>query len=119
MMIIIVRAAGNFTSGGNDRTVNIFQPGLTYSKYSFQVDDNVSPTFLGWSNSGFSLCTMIGSGILGVWCHHCPAAQPLYFSIFVLFVGNLLYAYAEAFGTHGIYAILVARLLLGFSGGKF
>ena len=62
---------------------------------------------------------MIGSGILGVWCHHCPAAQPLYFSIFVLFVGNLLYGYAEAFGTHGIYAILVARLLLGFSGGKF
>ena len=62
---------------------------------------------------------MIGSGILGVWCHHCPAAQPLYFSIFARFIGSLLYGYAEVFGIHGIYAILVARLLLGLSGGIY
>eukprot|EP00112_Aurelia_sp_Birch-Aquarium-sp1_P006827 Seg1746.5 transcript_id=Seg1746.5/GoldUCD/mRNA.D3Y31 product="Major facilitator superfamily domain-containing protein 8" protein_id=Seg1746.5/GoldUCD/D3Y31 len=86
--------------------------------YLKKVDANVSATFLGWTNSGFSLCAMIGSGILGVWCHYCPAAQPLHFAIFVRFIGSLLYGYAEAFGTHGIYAILVARLLLGFSGGN-
>lgn len=82
------------------------------------MDDHVTETFLGWVNSGFSLAQLVCSVIFGYWCDKRPSIEPLLLSIVLLAVGSGLYAYAEAFGTVGIWIVLGARILLGCSAGK-
>ena len=83
------------------------------------MDSTVTANFLGWTNAGFSLGQMGSSLLLGLWCQHRPAIEPLLFSILFLISGSLLYSYGEALPVDGINLILTARLLLGLSAGKF
>ena len=73
---------------------------------------------MGWVNAAYSLAQMISSIIYGYWSDCRPSIQPILFSLVFLGLGSGLYAYAEVFSAQGIYAILAARILLGFSAGK-
>ena len=83
-----------------------------------QVEPGISETFLGWTNSGFSFCQILGSIAFGIWCHRRPAIEPLVFSLILMIIGSLLYSYAQAFIVLGPYVILIGRMLLGFSAGE-
>jgi len=86
--------------------------------YLKRVDPKVDTNFIGWTNSGFSLCQMIGSFVFGIWCNYLPAMQPLLFSLLLTIAGSLLYGYADSFPNDGLNMILIARLLLGLSAGN-
>eukprot|EP00794_Sanderia_malayensis_P007058 gene7058-7850_t len=86
--------------------------------YLQKVDSSISETFLGWTNSGFSMCQFFGSFLFGIWCQHRPAIEPLLFSHVILICGSFLYGYAQSFTTLAPYIILFGRLLLGFSTGN-
>lgn len=86
--------------------------------YLQEVEPGISETFLGWTNSGFSFCQILGSIAFGIWCHRRPAIEPLVFSLILMIIGSLLYSYAQAFIVLGPYVILIGRMLLGFSAGN-
>ena len=83
----------------------------------FQVDHNVTESYLGWVNAGYSFGQLVGSVLFGYWSDKRRAIEPLLLSILLLIVGSGLYGYAEVFGKNGIYVVCAARVILGLSAG--
>lgn len=55
--------------------------------------------------------------VMGYWTNRRGSIEPLLFALFLFAVGNLLYGYAQAFGTYGVAVIIIARTVIGLSTG--
>jgi len=86
--------------------------------YLRKIDSSVKESYLGWVNSAYSLSQLASSVTFGYWCDRRRAIEPLLLSIFLLSLGNALYAYAEAFDTAGVWIVFGARIMLGISAGN-
>ncbi|XP_066920720.1 major facilitator superfamily domain-containing protein 8-like isoform X1 [Clytia hemisphaerica] len=82
-----------------------------------KLDHEVSESFLGWVNAGYSFAQMVSGIFMGYWCEKRNAKEPIFVSIILLAAGSLLYSYAETFGKKGIWVVLGGRVLLGTSAG--
>ena len=83
------------------------------------MDPSVTESFLGWVSAIFGIGQTISAFGFGYWTEKRPSIEPMTFSLVFLFIGSVLYSYAQAFGKKGIYVVLVARLILGISAGAF
>ena len=82
------------------------------------MNNDVSETFFGLATGGYSLGQLVASIIFGIWSDRRRSIEPMLLSLILLVIGSVIYAYAQAFGTNGIYAVMAARLIQGLSSGK-
>eukprot|EP01135_Chromosphaera_perkinsii_P010158 Nk52_evm24s2039 gene=Nk52_evmTU24s2039 len=78
-----------------------------------------SKSFLGFIVASFSIGQMVANPIFGFWSNKSSASYPLAFSMFMAFVGNVMFCFCDSFkGEEGEIFMLVARTLTGFGGGN-
>lgn len=90
---------------------------FTNSFFLFQLDQNVTETYLGIVTASYSCGQFLTSFAFGFWSDRRRSIEPLFFSVVLLAVGSLMYGFAEVFAEKGIYIVLAARILQGLSSG--
>jgi len=85
-----------------------------------QVDyRNATPMFLGWVVASYSIGMLVSAPLLGLWADYRPSREPLFLSMLLNVLFNLLYSYCGAFqsGVAG-WVMLSARLITGLAAGE-
>ncbi|VDK57653.1 unnamed protein product [Anisakis simplex] len=87
--------------------------------YFSQLDSDATMSFFGWINTAYSLGQMIASWVFGYWNQKTMRAkQPACFGLFIMALGNTLYAVLPEVPFQRKWLMLVARLLVGFGSAK-
>ena len=86
----------------------------------FKLTYNRATTLqLGIVIAAYSVGQLVASPLFGFWSDKRPVREPLFFSLFLCIVTNILYSYTQAFptSTAKLCVLIAARLLVGFSAG--
>eukprot|EP01137_Pigoraptor_chileana_P007365 Opistho-2@52851 len=75
-------------------------------------------SFLGMVVGAYSLGQTIGSPIFGYWSNARPYREPLIVSTVINGLGNVMYCFSKWPAHHNTWFLLVARFIVGFSGGN-
>ena len=87
--------------------------------YLLSLDPDTNTTLYGWVIAMYSIGQLISSPTLGYLSQKLPYRPLFVFTISLMIIGNLLYAYLSLFPrTMAGYMMLLARFILGFGAGN-
>ncbi|KAK7496587.1 hypothetical protein BaRGS_00012239, partial [Batillaria attramentaria] len=83
------------------------------------VDNEATPSLLGWVVAAYSLGQLMASPLFGAWStRRRSAREPLVVSLLLQVAANFFYAYVPSMSGNGGLYLAIARTLMGFASGN-